>query len=485
MTITHQQVNLLMKNVKKYSLKIAAAKSGMSDKTARKYIKGQVEPVQSRSYRTRKDPFEANWSEVEALLMAAPELQAHTLLAYLIEQNPTVYHAGYLRTLQRRLKHWRAEHGGEKNVIFRQQLMPGQQSQSDWTRMGSLGITLAGKPFEHILYHFMLPYSLWESVMICYSESFDTLTQGYEKAVFALGGVMPEHRTDNLSAATQALGGRRQFTERWETFLSHYGVKPSRNNPGESHENGSVEKSHDTFKNAVRQHLLLRGSHDFVDLSAYEAFLTHIQARRNAARKQRVVEDVAFLRSLPERRWRDPTTLFVRVSPSSTIQVLSCTYSVPSRLISFTLRVDVYPDELELYYGQKRLLTLPRLQKGIAIDYRHILDSLIRKPGAFAQYQYREALFPHPSFRKAFDTLKTAYPSSGHKHYLKVLQLAKLYGEQNVVLGLALCFEGQHMPLPDMLKPLLEAPIPQVTATVIMPTLSDYDSLHAFGGESC
>jgi hypothetical protein len=478
-----------MKSKHQSKLETAAAKAGMSTKTARKYLKlGKLPQSEKdlRMHRTRKDPFEIHWEEIEAMLIESPEFQAKTLLQYLINRYPNIYTQGHLRTLQRRVQQHRAQHGKGKPVIFLQDIQPGRMSQSDWTVMDSLGITLGGQLFSHRLFHFMLPYSQWEAVMICHTESFDTLTQGFEKAVFELGGSLPEHRTDNLSAATKKLGNSRTFTDRWESFLSHYLVKPSRNNPGESHENGSVEKSHDTFKNAVKQHLLLRGSADFPDLACYEQFLSHIVERRNEGRRLRLQDEIPFFLPLPDRRWQDPVTFSVRVSPSSTIQVLNCTYSVPSRLISYSLIVRVYPDLVALYYGQKMLLTMPRIEAGVRIDYRHIIDSLVRKPGAFAHYQYRDCLFPTPLFRWAFDELSTIKPTCGHKDYLKILQYAKLHGEAQVIAALELCYESHLCPESAQIESYLKAPsFPAVTVNVNAPDLTMYDRLYSFGGIPC
>ena len=131
--------------------------------------------------------------------------------------------------------------------------------------MNSLGITINKQAFNHLLFHFILSYSKWESVKLCFSETFENLISGYEKAVWELGAIALEHRTDNLTAATQAMGSKREFTDRWQQFMGHYGVLPTTNNPGVSHENGSIEKSHDTLKNAIQQalYLMLRKFKDF------------------------------------------------------------------------------------------------------------------------------------------------------------------------------------------------------------------------------
>ena len=485
MTVTNQQIGILMKETKKHHQVVAAAKAGMNIKTARKYLRlGKLpdELKKERTYSTRQCPFASHWQEVTLMMESAPELQATTILTYLIEKYPAHYSRRQLRSLQDKLKDWRCLHGKQQPVIFRQNILPGRQSQSDWTVMNELNICIAGEPFPHLLFHFMLPYSAWETFMICYSESFDTLSSGFEKAIWELGGTLPEHRTDNLSAATKKHASTRQFTQRWQELLDHYKIRPSRNNPGVSHENGSVEKSHDTFKQAVNQHLLLRGSRNFKDIASYEAFLTQIKERRNSSRRERVIEEVSMLGKLPERKWNAPVILSVRVSPSSTINILGVPYSVPSRLISYTLRAYVYPETIELYYGNKCLQSMTRIAEGYSIDYRHIIDSLIRKPGAFFNYQYHQALFPRTVFRAAYDQLMELHPSKGHKHYMKILQLAKIYGEVQVTIVLETLAKIKKEPSHDNMLPLLgisnlkEAYSVEVTK----PNLAEYDHLHCF-----
>lgn len=485
MTCTNKQIGILMKKIKKHNKLIASAKAGMDIKTARKYLRsgGKLpsELVKVRNYRTRKDPFLNHWSEVSTLLESAPELQATTILPYLMEKYPETYNNNQLRCLQKRIKQWKAEFGKNKPVIFLQNILPGKQSQSDWTNMNELDVHIAGEAYPHLLFHFMLPYSCWETFTICHSESFDSLASGFEKAVWELGGVLPEHRTDNLSAATKKCGSSREFTDRWQELLSHYNVKPSRNNPGASHENGSVEKSHDTFKQAVRQHLLLRGSNNFANLKSYESFLTQIKEKRNSSRQQKLTEELPKLKELPNKKWNAPTVLPVRVNPSSIVNILGISYSVPSRLINYTLKAYIYPEEIELYYGNKCLQKMPKHNKGHLIDYRHIIDSLVRKPGAFFQYRYNEALFPRNIFRQAYDKLMNLHPSKGHKIYLKILQLAKLYGEQDVTAALELLLEANIEPAIEQVTNLLNSG-PKVTHTVHInqPELSEYDTLHNF-----
>jgi len=484
MTCTDQQIRKLMKLQHIHTQEVVALKTGIDRKTARKYLKkGQLpsECKKDRQWRTRSDVFEPVWPTLSAMLESTPGLEAKTLLEWLIEQSgDTSYHWGQLRTLQRRVRDWRVFHGREQAVMFPQRIQAGRQSQSDYTCMNSIEIRIAGEAFPHLLFHFMLPYSRWEMVMVCYSESFDSLTAGYGAAVWALGAVAPEHRTDNLSAATHRFGSSRAFNEGWSRFLAHHGVKPSRNNPGEGHENGSVEKSHHLFKNAVEQHLLLRGSRHFVTLADYETFLGEVTQRRNQGRQTRLAEDLEKFLPLPLQRWQAIRTLSVTVSPASTISVLKGVYSVPARLIGYGLTVDIHPDHLEVRYGRRVIETLPRLpnDRGAAVHYRHVIGYLVRKPGAFAHYQYRECLFPQVLFRQAYDALVEKNPARGHTHYLKMLHLAAMNSESEVAAALAVLLEAGQLPLPETLKALLDLPsAAPPTIQVSPPQLTAYDTL--------
>lgn len=469
-----------MKEKSRGTLRRAAMRSSMSDKTARKYTRLNQTPAElkkPRAHRTRSDPFMKHWEEVLEMLERSPTLEAQTIMDYLRERYPGTYRASQVRTLQRRLSSWRTEHGSSKLAIFRQKYMPGRQSQSDWTHMTSLKVTIAGHPFDHLLYHFVMSYSGFETFMICHTESFDTLTKGYEQAVLEAGGVCREHRTDNLTAATQASGNSRVFTSRWRDFTSHYDVTPTRNNPGESHENGVVEKSHDLLKNAVEQQLLLRRSRDFHTLEDYQAFLSKIKDKRNLIRREKIVEEGRCLGPLPDKKFNEATLLSVCVNPESLIHVLGVVYSVPSRFIAHWLKVYAYREKLDLFLGGKLVLTLPRLEKGALINYRHLIDSLLRKPGAFENYQYHACLFPNVSFRKAYDVLKSE-GTSPSKRYCELLHLAKMEGEQEVTAALDLLLETQELPLKSSMTSLIfSARKPPEDPWVGLPSLEVYDVL--------
>ena len=174
------------------TLATAAAKAGMDEKTARKYRDLEKLPSQTkrqRTWRTRKDAFEEVWPEILEILERDEAVEAKTIFEYLSRQHPGRHQEGELRTLQRRIKVWRARYGFAKEVMFVQEHRPGCQGQSDFTYMNRIGVMIAGQLFNHLLYHFTLTYSNWESVMVCFSESFESLSAGLQKSLWEAGGV--------------------------------------------------------------------------------------------------------------------------------------------------------------------------------------------------------------------------------------------------------------------------------------------------------
>jgi hypothetical protein len=301
--------------------------------------------------------------------------------------------------------------------------------------MSSLGVTIAGQPFDHLVYHFVLTYSNWEAISVCRSESFESLSDGLQKGLWKLGGIPLRHRTDRLSAAVNNLSDTREFTRRYQSLMDHYGLEMEKIQPRHAHENGDVESLHHGFKTAVDQALLLRGSRAFESVEAYERFLQQLVDRRNSARGKRLSEEQAILRPLPARRSESFRKLRVRVHTGSLIQVLANTYSVHSRLIGEQVEVRVFADHVEVWYAQKRVDRFPRLRgRGRhRVNYRHVIDWLVRKPGAFANYRYREDLFPTSRFRMAYDVLRDRRSADAAvKDYLAILQLAAYESEARV-----------------------------------------------------
>jgi hypothetical protein len=460
MVTDHQVRRLMSLTHTEPTLARAAAKAGMDEKTARKYRRLGKFPSQCRpehDWRTRADPFATVWDEIATRLAAHPGLQAKALFLDLQRRYPGQFQDGQLRTLQRRIKRWRATEGPSKEVFFSQEHRPGVVGASDFTHLSSLGVTIAGQPFAHMLYHFVLTYSNWETGTLCFSETFESLSDGLQNALWELGGVPLQHRTDRLTAAVHPLESPEEFTRRYQALLTHYGLEGIKGQAGKGNENGDVEQRHRRFKEALEQALLLRGSKDFPSRERYQAFLSDLLAQLNAGRKPRFQEEIARLRPLPWRRLETPQRLRVRVSIFSTIRVRNNTYSVPGRLIGENVEVRLGAETLEVWYAQRHLETLPRL-KGEGrhhIQYRHIIDWLVRKPGAFANYRYREDLFPTSRFRMAYDLLLSRGPTQASREYLAILCLAAKETEVGVDDALRLLLSSDQPITPETVGALV------------------------------
>jgi hypothetical protein len=323
------EVKLYMQERRKGTIqRVAAARAGMSERTARKYEQAGQLPSQLKqphTWKTRPDPFEKDWPWVVSQLERDSALQGTTLFALLCEQYPGRYRPTQVRTLQRHIASWKAVHGPEREVIFEQHHTPGERAQSDFTHMADLGVTLRGQPFPHLYFHLVLTYSNGEAVSLCFSESFEALAEGIERCLWQLGGVPAQHRTDHLSAAVRHLNSeaREDWTTRYQALMRHYGMQPTWNNAGIAHENGDVEQSHFRFKQALDQALRVRGSRDFADRAAYERFVQDLVRSRNQTRQKRLMLERQQLRPLPASPLAPCREVRVLVSRFSTIQVLS------------------------------------------------------------------------------------------------------------------------------------------------------------------
>jgi len=485
--VTDQQVRRLFKLVKtEKNFGIASMKAGMDEKTARKYSKHKMIPgelKQSHTWRTRKDPFNDVWENIKSMLKINPGLEAKTLFEDLQRKNLGKYEDGQLRTLQRRIKRWKAEDGPSKEIFFTQVHNPGELCQSDYTNMNKLGITISSVPFDHLVYHFVLTYSNWETGTICFSESFESLSQGLQNALWELGGVPLKHRTDCLTAAVNKACNPEEFTRRYRDLVDHYGTTPCKTNPSSPNENGDVEQRNYRFKKAVDQALLLRGSRNFENRTEYELFLCKLFIQLNAGRNKRFMEEQAILHRLPKLRIDSCKHQELKVGPSSTIRVNHNVYSVDSRLIGEKIQARLYMERLEIWYGQKKIDTMPRLrgEGKYKINYRHIIDSLVRKPGAFENYRYHDALFPTSRFRIAYDSLKKRYTErSAVKQYLSILYIAAKESETSVDNALKVIIDKNMDIGKEQVEILMQSNEPALQATAIhIPAvdLTCYDQL--------
>lgn len=425
----------------------AASANLRSRKTVAKYEQlGRLpsELKEPRQYRTRPDAFEADWPTVEQMLEEAPGLEAKALFEWLCEQHPGRYRPGQLRTFQRRVSGWRAVH--QKKVASLPQVHePGEVMQTDGTWLSSLGVTIQGEPFKHILIHSVLPYSNWEWGRIAQSESLAALHRGLRSALVKLGHVPGCHQTDNSSAATYWPGAKeetnpkREYTDGYLQILEHYGLQPRTTHVNSPQEDGDVESSNGGLKRAIEQHLLLRGSRDFQSIEAYEAFLFKVMERRNRCREEDLAEELAVMKPLTATALATDSQVRVRVTKGSLIRVQKNVYSVPTSLIGRQVTVRIHEWDLEVYYHSHLVETLPRLigEKKHRVNYRHVIDSLIRKPGGFRNYRYRDDLFPSLVFRQAWERLnQRRSPRKADLSYLRILRLAARTMESDVARAL-------------------------------------------------
>src|SRR5438128_6061679 len=481
------EIRLYLQERKKgMTQRVAAARAGIGERTARKYERAAALPSQLKrphDWKTRSDPFEQDWSWIVAQLERDPALQGSTLFALLCEKHPERYRPTQVRTLQRHIAKWKALHGKPQEVIFEQRHTPGERAQSDFTHMEDLGVTIAGEPFPHMVYHFVLTYSNTEAASICFSETFEALAEGIEKALWSIGGVPLQHRTDHLSAAVRQLRKEEQedWTVRYQALMAHYGMQPTWNNTGVAHENGDVEQSHHRFKQAVDQALRVRGSRDFATRAAYDHFVADLIHKRNQTRVARMTAEKVALRPLPITALSPCKELRVMVSRFSTISVAGNVYSVPSRLIGTSILLRVHAESLEGYVGTTRVFELPRLigKQHHQIDYHHIIWSLVRKPGAFAPYRYRDELFPTTIFRQAYDRLRSDGAKRADRDYVRILHLAASTSEAEVETGVEIVLEAGKAPAFLTVRDLVQVPTMRQIPTIEVPPLdlSAYDQL--------
>jgi hypothetical protein len=450
--VTDHQMRLYMKFRHTDAPPVAAAKAAFSGATAYRFEADPRPPslkIKTRD-RRRPDPladiFEA---EIVPMLEASPSLRAVAIFEEMQRRHPALPE-GVRRTMERRIRGWRALHGADRDVIFRQTHEPGRMGLSDFTDMADLIVTVARAPLDHRLYHFRLVYSGFEHAhVILGGESYVALAEGLQNALWAVGGAPKEHRSDSLSAAFRNLDAvaRDDLTLRYDALCVHYGMEPTRNNRGVAHENGSIESSHGHLKRAVGDALLMRGTRDFDDLPAYRRFVGEIVSRHNARRAKAIEAERATLRALPNRRTSDYEETLVTVTSSGGFTLRKVFYTVPSRLIGHRLRVRLYDDRLDLFIGGTPLMTLRRGRATACgkhdqvVDYRHVIHAWRRKP---------DQLFPSDAYRLTFERLVAQLSErQGCRRMVELLALAHdrgCEGELAEALGADLAANR----LPDM-----------------------------------
>ena len=465
----------------------AAAMAGMSERSARKWQCGPLpsETKQERRWRTRPDPFDGVWEEEILPLLrgeAAGRLRATTIIEWLEEKFPGRFSASQLRTLQRRLQDWRALNGPDQEVYFPQEHPPGREAQLDFTRGNSLGVTIGGRRYRHLLFQLVLSHSGWRYAEVVAGETFLALKQGLQNALWELGGAPRVIRSDNTSALTHEIkrSRGRALNDNYAELLDHYGLESTLINSGESHENGVAEQAHYRLKDALDQALMLRGSRDFDSAESYTGFVGKVVERRNRLVQGKLEEERPLLQCLPPAPVPEYVNHQARVRKWSTIQAAGRTYTVPSRLIGKEVQIRLYAERLEVYYKGHLVERMERVrgEREANVNYRHVIGSpgrgrgqaLVRKPGAFARYRFREQMFPTMTFRLAYDALTPCGNNYGVHG-----------GESTVDSALALLLEAgdpfDYATVKDLANPA--PPRAPVLSLSGMPDLRVYDSLLA------
>ena len=480
-----------MKFRQTHTTAVAAAKASISAATAYRIEKDVRLPSQRKVPRQRRrpDPLADIFdTEIVPLLKAAPAIRPIAIFEEMLRRHPELG-AGIRRTIERRVRSWRAVHGEEQDVIFRQAHEPGRLGLSDFTDMGGAGVTIAGQPLDHRLYHFRLAYSGFEHAhVVLGGESFVALAEGLQNALWSLGGVPREHRSDSLSAAFRNLDrdARADLTRRYEDLVAHYGMTASRNNAGIAHENGAIEGSHGHLKRAINDALLMRGSGDFDNLAAYRRFVDEIVSRCNVRHSRRIDIERAELQELPARRTSDYEEVTVRVTSSGGFTLRKVFYTVPSRLIGHRLRVRLFDDRLDIFIGGTQLMTLPRGRASPSgkhdqvVNYRHVIHSLRRKPMALLNLVYRDRLFPREAYRRTFDMLMDRLPErQACRTMVELLAMAHERGcESELADPLRISLEARRLPDLAALRELF-APDPSGLPNVVvhLASLDAYEGL--------
>lgn len=482
-----------MKLRQDHPIEVAAAKADLSRATGYRIAQDPRPPSQKARPRERRrpDPLESIFeAEVVPLLKEAPGLRPVAIYDEMLRRHPELS-PGIRRTLERRIRSWRAINGAEQDVIFRQVHEPGRLGLSDFTDLSGLGVTIAGQPLAHMLYHFRLPWSGFEHAhVILGGESFVALAEGLQNALWSAGGAPHQHRSDSLSAAFRNLDteAATDLTTRYDGLCAHYRMVPTRNNRGVAHENGAIESAHGHLKAAIRDALLMRGTADFADLVGYRAFIDEIVGRRNAAQGKRIAAERAYLQALPAHRTTDFEEVIVTVSSTGGFTLRKVFYTVPSRLIGHRLRVRLYDDRLEVFMGGTLMLTLPRGRAhpngrhDQVVNYHHVIHALRKKPMALLNLVYRDKLFPRSAYRRAFEALVAQLPEKlACKITVELLALAHDRGcERELAEELDRVLDLGLLPDPVTLRRMFGPdPADLPTVSVLQVGLDSYDALVA------
>ena len=470
-----------------------AKECDVDPKTVHKYTDQQsaAKPMDrpQRTYKTRvAADFETFWPEIEGLLKENHDLKPYAILEHMIDKHNEAFSPSWKRTLERRVANWKIAHGIEKEVFFPQIHKPGDVLAIDFTDMSKLAVRIGSELMDHnfLAFHAVLTYSNWEYAEHCRSESFEALASGVQNAFHSLGGVTARVRFDSMSAAVNNLSSDHEFRSNWKDLLDHFGTQGHRINVRSPQENGDCESSHGHLKDYLDQRLMLRGSRSFENHEQWQEFLSQCIATRNKKRLPQLAKDREQLEAFPKTFFPVFTTLDSTVKSNCVLRIRQNDYAVPSCFIGKKVHLRIYSDRIELWYAGNKKLDMPRLigKKQVFFDFRHVIDTLVRKPNAFANYQFRQELYPTQNFRLAFDAACAQQGErDGIRTYLKLLYLAKHVGLETVQRELAYALASNVDIDAKAIEAKLKATstIPEsfhaVEPEVETPDLDDYNSL--------
>ena len=429
-----------------------ASQVGCSVSTVGRYLRDGKVPVYKRSNKSnRKDPLDGYYDIIKEKL----QLEGNILLDDLFEYIQMKGYTGSARTLRRKTKKLR-DYYKSKEVFFQREVSPNEIMEGDFTEYY---VEIAGVKRKTYIWVTSLPYSNRIHATPFYNCTFECFAEGSMKAFENFSGTAKTYRLDNMSPVVKKVlkGKDREITQKFASFKDHYGLTPDFCSPGRGNEKGNVESNNKHLKRKITSRINLYNK-KFETLEQFQEFLWKLCDELN--RRDKVVSKFSIekLNPLPVAPFRAFRSIVVSISKYSLFSLDNTghMYSVPSNLIGLYLEVRVYTNKIQVIHEQEKVCEHKRLYgpKGIAsIQLEHIIDGLIKKPGAIKDWKYRDLLFEKEAWKRFYERL---IKSGGRdKDYLKCLKLVSTHGRELVTTAMELALEEDVVNL-SFLEELLE-----------------------------